>query len=87
MGIIMEDMMAIVLWPNGWRSGVTVEFQGELVGPEDPGAVIGPQGVRYILGEAATSKKRVEKEESKPFDWQAGAFSAVLGRRKPCLEV
>ncbi|CAE7240103.1 unnamed protein product [Symbiodinium natans] len=37
------------------RSGVTVEFAGELVGPEDPGVVIGPKGVRYVLGEAAAA--------------------------------
>ncbi|CAL1160439.1 unnamed protein product, partial [Cladocopium goreaui] len=43
------------------RSGLTVEFQGELVGPEDPGVVIGPRGTRYVLGEA--EKRREDAAE------------------------
>jgi len=35
------------------RDGLIVEFEGTLLGPEDPGVVIGPGGVRYVLGEAA----------------------------------
>jgi len=31
--------------------GLVVEFEGEIVGPQDPGVVLGPDGVRYILGE------------------------------------
>jgi len=48
------------------RSGITVEFQGELVGPEDPGVVIGPQGVRYVLGEA------VKRTPAEPTDVNDG---------------
>ncbi|CAE7613432.1 unnamed protein product, partial [Symbiodinium sp. KB8] len=43
-------------------SGVMVEFRGELVGPEDPGVVIGPKGVRYVLGEAAPTPAAPKEE-------------------------
>jgi len=35
------------------RDGLVIEFEGQLVGPTDPGVVLGPGGARYILGEAA----------------------------------
>eukprot|EP00435_Cladocopium_sp_Y103_P023879 s334_g5.t2 len=62
----LQDSKAWQLLPDGrfrgrLRSGVTVEFQGELVGPEDPGVVIGPQGIRYVLGEA--EKRREDPAE------------------------
>mmetsp|Transcript_95950 Transcript_95950/g.222421 ORF Transcript_95950/g.222421 Transcript_95950/m.222421 type:complete len:244 (+) Transcript_95950:78-809(+) len=45
------------LLPNGrfrgqLQDGLVVEFEGELVGPQDPGIVLGPGGVRYALGDA-----------------------------------
>jgi len=54
------------------RSGITVEFQGELVGPEDPGVVIGPQGVRYVLGEA------VKPPAKPPTDVNDGMESSTI---------
>jgi len=36
------------------QDGVVIEFQGELVGPSDPGIVVGKNGARYVLGQPAT---------------------------------
>jgi len=46
--------------PNGHfrgtlEDGLIVEFDGKLLGPHDPGIVIGPGGVRYVLGKAKLS--------------------------------
>ncbi|CAK0880666.1 unnamed protein product [Prorocentrum cordatum] len=35
--------------------GLIVEFEGTIVGPKDPGIVIGPGGTRFVLGDAEKS--------------------------------
>eukprot|EP00931_Biecheleriopsis_adriatica_P012379 TRINITY_DN113510_c0_g1_i2.p1 TRINITY_DN113510_c0_g1~~TRINITY_DN113510_c0_g1_i2.p1 ORF type:complete len:252 (-),score=41.79 TRINITY_DN113510_c0_g1_i2:68-823(-) len=60
------------------KDGLVVEFEGQLLGPADPGIVVGPGGVRYVLGEAAPSPS-VQKEAtqgSRP-DWQAYITAAA----------
>eukprot|EP00419_Tripos_fusus_P012624 CAMPEP_0172658654 /NCGR_PEP_ID=MMETSP1074-20121228/2909_1 /TAXON_ID=2916 /ORGANISM="Ceratium fusus, Strain PA161109" /LENGTH=187 /DNA_ID=CAMNT_0013473979 /DNA_START=302 /DNA_END=865 /DNA_ORIENTATION=+ len=49
--------------PNGHfrgtlEDGLIVEFAGELLGPKDPGTVIGPGGIRYVLGKAKISDSK-----------------------------
>lgn len=46
------------------KGGIVVEFMGELVGPSDPGIVIGPGGQRYILGQASRTTTNNEKAAS-----------------------
>lgn len=43
------------------NGGLVVEFKGELVGPSDPGIVIGPDGQRYALGQPA---RNINDEET-----------------------
>ncbi|CAJ1453070.1 unnamed protein product [Effrenium voratum] len=57
--------------------GTTVEFKGELVGPEDPGVVVGPGGVRYLLGQAGAPEPDEPAKASESNMWQAAAAAAV----------
>jgi len=46
------------------NNGLVVEFEGELVGPADPGVVLGPGGARYVLGRAAPEAPAVDSAEA-----------------------
>lgn len=65
-------------------TGLTVEFEGQLVGPSDPGIVLGPGGVRYVLGEAALPEAKAafsseDKETGQsPLQLVVAAVSAAV---------
>jgi len=46
--------------------GLIVEFEGRLLGPQDPGVVVGPGGMRYVLGEAARNAATAQPWQDKP---------------------
>jgi len=73
------------LLPNGrfrgqLEDGLVVEFDGTLVGPTDPGIVLGPGGVRYVLGNAQQGQvPSTEPVASRSEDTQQGPPQFVLG--------
>jgi len=67
------------------EDGLVVEFDGELLGPADPGIVLGPGGVRYVLGSTqqeqettATAAPRKEDAQQSPPQFVLGALAAAL---------
>eukprot|EP00971_Amphidinium_carterae_P012171 239539-Amphidinium_carterae.5 len=56
--------------------GVIIEIEAELVGPSDPGVLLGSNGVRYILGEPAGD---AAKEQAAGLDLPSQAMLAVAG--------
>jgi len=62
--------------------GLVVEFEGNIVGPEDPGIVTGPGGTRYVLGEAQKVGEVVTKDAVEPKDENSWGMPQVAAAQR-----